>query len=275
MQQRRPRLGDILDDYCPRERRITNHAVVAMIDDDVRQTRCTTCDAEHEYKQAKVPASRRKKAGETAGDLLPPVLASPAVDESIDASDEAPIEEPSVLAESQDDALPGLKPRPTSMEKPRPASMEKPRPTSIEKPLPTSVELTEMDDEGQPEEPLDDEGPVHRPLIRATLPRPEGQTPERKAPDFTMRQPTGRFDQNRNGQRNRGRQQTRNAGQSFGPSSRSGGPRQGTGRPGGDAQRQRDGNRSGNTAGQRGGGRPLGQDRGPRSGGGPGRKRGR
>src|SRR5215510_12715080 len=62
MQQRRVRLGDILDDYCPRERRITNHAVVAMIDDDVKQTRCTTCDAEHEYKQAKVPAPRRKKA---------------------------------------------------------------------------------------------------------------------------------------------------------------------------------------------------------------------
>src|SRR6187402_1424281 len=110
MQQRRVRLGDILDDYCPRERRITNHAVVAMIEDDVRQTRCTTCDAEHEYKQAKVPASRRKKAGETAGDLFPPVLSSPAADESIDASDEAPVEEPSVLAESQDDALPGLKP---------------------------------------------------------------------------------------------------------------------------------------------------------------------
>ena len=35
MQQRRPRLGDILDDYCPRERRITNHAVVAMIEDQV------------------------------------------------------------------------------------------------------------------------------------------------------------------------------------------------------------------------------------------------
>src|SRR5688572_22499922 len=64
MQQRRPRLGDILDDYCPRERRITNHAVVAMIDEEVRQTRCTTCDAEHEYKQAKVPVSRRRKPGE-------------------------------------------------------------------------------------------------------------------------------------------------------------------------------------------------------------------
>src|SRR6187401_2507138 len=62
MQQRRLRLGDILDDYCPRERRITNHAVVAMVADDVKQTRCTTCDAEHEYKHAKVPAARRKKA---------------------------------------------------------------------------------------------------------------------------------------------------------------------------------------------------------------------
>src|SRR4051812_26300346 len=61
MQQRRLRLGDILDDYCPRERRITNHAVVAMIDDQVKQTRCTTCDADHEYKQARLPASRRKK----------------------------------------------------------------------------------------------------------------------------------------------------------------------------------------------------------------------
>src|SRR5204862_6706046 len=60
MQQRHPRLGDILDDYCPRERRLTNHAVVAMIDGDVKQTRCTTCAAEHEYKHARVPRQRRK-----------------------------------------------------------------------------------------------------------------------------------------------------------------------------------------------------------------------
>ena len=60
MQQRQLRLGDILDDYCPRERRVTNHAVVAMIGEDVKQTRCTTCDADHEYKHAKVPRQRRK-----------------------------------------------------------------------------------------------------------------------------------------------------------------------------------------------------------------------
>ena len=60
MQQRQPRLGDILDDYCPRERRVTNHVVVAMIGEDVKQTRCTTCDADHDYKHAKVPRQRRK-----------------------------------------------------------------------------------------------------------------------------------------------------------------------------------------------------------------------
>ena len=60
MQQRQLRLGDILDDYCPRERRVTNHAVVAMVGPDVKQTRCTTCDTEHEYKHAKIPRQRRK-----------------------------------------------------------------------------------------------------------------------------------------------------------------------------------------------------------------------
>ena len=60
MQQRQPRLGDILDDYCPRERRVTNHVVVAMVGEDVKQTRCTTCDADHEDKHAKVPRQRRK-----------------------------------------------------------------------------------------------------------------------------------------------------------------------------------------------------------------------
>ena len=60
MQERRYRPGDVLDDYCPRERRVTDHAIVAMIDDQIQRTRCGICDAEHEYKEAKVPAPRRK-----------------------------------------------------------------------------------------------------------------------------------------------------------------------------------------------------------------------
>src|SRR3954468_5645421 len=72
MEQRRLRLGDILDDYCPRERRLTKHAVVAMIEEDVKQTRCTTCDAEHVYKGGKVPRRRKK---ETPAALYKEVLA--------------------------------------------------------------------------------------------------------------------------------------------------------------------------------------------------------
>src|SRR3954464_10712252 len=84
MEQRRLRLGDILDDYCPRERRLTNHAVVAMIEDDVKQTRCTSCGAEHAYKGGKVPKRRKKEtpaalykevvAGHTADDAQNPAL---------------------------------------------------------------------------------------------------------------------------------------------------------------------------------------------------------
>src|SRR5437868_11680421 len=72
MEQRTLRLGDILDDYCPRERRVTNHAVVAMIEQDVKQTRCTTCDTEHVYKGGKAP---RRKKPESAGALYKEVLA--------------------------------------------------------------------------------------------------------------------------------------------------------------------------------------------------------
>ena len=71
MQQRQLRPGDILDDYCPRERRLTNHVVVAMIGEDIKQTRCTTCDADHEYKHARVPRHRKKSE---AAAILSPVV---------------------------------------------------------------------------------------------------------------------------------------------------------------------------------------------------------
>src|SRR5918999_1891360 len=70
MEQRRLRLGDILDDYCPRERRVTNHAIVAMIEDDIKQTRCTTCDAEHPYKGGRAPRRRKKDSSSLYKEVL-------------------------------------------------------------------------------------------------------------------------------------------------------------------------------------------------------------
>src|SRR6185503_7588540 len=76
---------------CPRERRLTNHAVVAMIEEDIKQTRCTTCDAEHAYKGGKVPKRRKK---ETPAALYKEVLAG-----------QLPSEEAHIVHELDDDTI--------------------------------------------------------------------------------------------------------------------------------------------------------------------------
>jgi hypothetical protein len=131
--------------------------------------------------------------------------------------------------------------------------------------------------ESESEEPLDDDGPVHRRLIRATLPRPEGQTPERKAPDFTMHNPaagsirSGTATAPWGVSKAAGRSVIRAAAGTSGrttPGLRPSGPNDGRGSS--SAKRQP----AGNAAGQRGG-RPFGATEGSRPGGGQGRKRGR
>ena len=271
MDQRRLRLGDILDDYCPRERRITNHAVVAMIADDVKQTRCTTCDAEHEYKHAKVPAARRKKAIVGAAPLVDSASRPPA--ETADVPEDISEIDAEVMADAvesqEDETVRRVPAEDTELAAVPEATVE-----------PVAEPDAAVDERADSDER--DEWPVHRPLIRAQLPRPEGQTPERKAPDFTFRPGGGKFDPNRdpnrNGQRHRGHRPGRHAhggGQSSGQGpSRFGGGQRGPGQGGGGGPHgQRHGNRPGQGGG---GGRPgqgQGQGRGPRPGG--GRKRGR
>jgi hypothetical protein len=180
MDQRRLRLGDILDDYCPRERRVTNHAVVAMIEEEVKQTRCTTCDAEHVYKGARVPARRKK---ETPAALYKEVLAG------MPETDEAPLlavaAAPAlasvvpVIASVAPDALvtPDVILAKSAAEPAAPATED----SEPEAPADADQQFSSLD------EPVVD-GPVHRPLIRATLPRIEGQKDARPVPDFTVRQ---------------------------------------------------------------------------------------
>jgi hypothetical protein len=176
MEQRTLRLGDILDDYCPRERRVTNHAVVAMIEQDVKQTRCTTCDTEHVYKGGKAP---RRKKPETAGALYKEVLAG-ITDQ--DTPPAAGVSEPAADIHVE---APVLAPAPViAVAAANVASAANA----------ASVVDTELDDidPDDPPPPQIDEGPVHRPLIRAQLPRPEGIKIERQAPEFTIRQNNGR-----------------------------------------------------------------------------------
>jgi hypothetical protein len=176
MEQRRLRLGDIIDDYCPRERRLSNHVVVAMIDDEVKQTRCTTCDADHPYKGARVPPKRKKKEAPAA--LYRQVLDG--------VQDEMP---PDIEATAPPV---GAVLRPAPPAPTRHASDAVPAGASSEG-APTPETSPGASEPAGPTPSPDDEGPVHRPLIRATLPRPEGQPVERKAPDFTLRLPGARL----------------------------------------------------------------------------------
>ncbi len=173
MQQRRLRPGDVVDDYCPRERRITDHAIVAMFDDEIKQTRCVSCDTEHEYKQAKVPAQRRKK--EAAGlfgqvlDGLQPPSARPAPRQAPDTV-VLPNPEPPV-----DPVAPAQNPLgPETIARAAGAPTWEP----VDEPPAAAGSHGDVE-----------EGPVRRPLIRAQLPRHEGQqAPTRTLPEFTIRQ---------------------------------------------------------------------------------------
>jgi hypothetical protein len=239
MEQRRLRLGDILDDYCPRERRVTNHAVVAMIEEDVKQTRCTTCDAEHVYKGGKAP--RRKKAQST-GALYKEVLAGmeePAAGATPRTA--APLRDPEHSVEPDDMSDPESTPESLAA------------PVSEDTEVSNVNELNELDlsddDDSQARLLPPDEGSVHRPLIRAQLPRPEGFKIERPAPDFTIRQNNARGGFRGRGPGGNGNATGGGGGHRFGRGPNRGGqgrgPNQGFGRGGGNGQQRQDGRKRG------------------------------
>ena len=159
MDQRPLRAGDSVDDYCPRERRVTSHAIVAIAEDIIRQTRCSTCDAEHEYKGAKMPRPRKKG----------PAIVAPSAPHQAMSNGNGAVAATAIASPAEPD----------------PAPM-----------------VAMADEEVAPAEPAHAEGNGktedlwvgHRPLIRATLPRTEGDAPAtpRPIPQFTMHQRHGR-----------------------------------------------------------------------------------
>ncbi len=179
MEQRPLRLGDIVDDYCPRERRVTNHAIVAVVDDAIRQTRCTTCDAEHVYRGARAPRVRKKETSKTYDEVLASVAGTqliglrpepagpdrdPDEDQPAVAAGAAAAEDASDIAAHVDGA---------------------------------AAERQESEEPAQADAGHEDGWLAHRPLIRATLPRTETDPPPaRPIPEFTMHQRNTRGGQN-------------------------------------------------------------------------------
>src|ERR1700753_3807660 len=49
------RLGDDIDDFCVRCKRIMNHAVVSVINGEPAKVRCRTCHSDHDYRHEQAP----------------------------------------------------------------------------------------------------------------------------------------------------------------------------------------------------------------------------
>ena len=239
MEQRRLRLGDILDDYCPRERRVTNHAVVAMIEEKVQQTRCTTCDAEHVYKGAKEPRRRSRK--DSPEGLFREVLAGMPEGESTASAN------PVIAAAREDER--SMDERSADPPAPVLAKVEEAAITIVPPPAPEPIEEVRDEDRGAGED-----GPFHRRLIRAQLPRTEGMKDTWQEPDFSFRS-------NNNG--------TRSPALFRSPRGHGGGPSNGRGgQPNSNGGRPAGRRFAGGGPGAPGGRGPAGPGRGPA---GPGR----
>jgi hypothetical protein len=59
------RLGDVIDDYCPRCRLLLNHDVTSLSGSEVAKVTCRTCFNTHDYRHAEVPPKRLRKTVET------------------------------------------------------------------------------------------------------------------------------------------------------------------------------------------------------------------
>jgi hypothetical protein len=58
------RLGDVIDDFCVKCRRLTNHSVVSLLNGSAAKVRCRTCYSDHDYRNEQAPPSKKdlKKA---------------------------------------------------------------------------------------------------------------------------------------------------------------------------------------------------------------------
>jgi len=94
---REPRLGDDIDDYCVRCKRIMNHSVVSVINAEPAKVRCRICHSDHDFRHEQAPPPKvdaRKQA------LFNEVLkkANPLATEVVEAIEELPADPPEAEA---------------------------------------------------------------------------------------------------------------------------------------------------------------------------------
>ncbi len=69
------RLGDIIDDYCPKCRLLTNHSVSALVGEELKQVECRSCYHSHAYKGGKAPEKKKKSKLSAYDEVLESIMA--------------------------------------------------------------------------------------------------------------------------------------------------------------------------------------------------------
>jgi hypothetical protein len=87
---REPRLGDDIDDFCVRCKRVMNHSIVSVVNGEPAKVRCRTCHNDHDYRHEQPPPPKvdPKKAAlfnEVLKKVDPDDAAEAEVDAEVDA----------------------------------------------------------------------------------------------------------------------------------------------------------------------------------------------
>jgi len=82
------RLGDVIDDFCVKCRRLTNHSVVSLLNGAAAKVRCRTCYSDHDFRNEQAPPTKKELARQK--ELFDAVLAGVAPAEAAAPADEDP-----------------------------------------------------------------------------------------------------------------------------------------------------------------------------------------
>jgi len=86
---REPRLGDDIDDFCVRCKRVMTHNIVSVIKGEPAKVRCRTCHSDHDFRHEQAPPPKvdlRKQAlfNEVLKTVSPDAAADAEVDPEVD-----------------------------------------------------------------------------------------------------------------------------------------------------------------------------------------------
>jgi hypothetical protein len=86
------RLGDVIDDYCVKCRRVTNHSIVSIVNAAAAKVRCRTCYHDHDYRHELPPPTKKElKKAELFNEVLAGLIPADPVAEATSADDAEPV----------------------------------------------------------------------------------------------------------------------------------------------------------------------------------------